>query len=54
MLIKFWTSFFTALFANPIVKVTALTIFYLAILLTLIVMYGKGNFSLHPFVYQGF
>jgi len=31
-----------------------LTIFYLAILLALIVMYGKGDFSTHPFVYQGF
>jgi hypothetical protein len=47
-------SFFTALFTNPIVKVTALTIFSLAILLALIIMYGKGDFSVHPFVYQGF
>lgn len=54
MSIKFWTSFFTALFTNPIIKITALAIFYLAILLALIAMYGKGDFSTPPFVYQGF
>ncbi len=54
MSIKFWTSFFTALFTNPVVKVIALTLFYLAILLALIIMYGQGDFSTLPFVYQGF
>ncbi len=54
MSIKFWTSFFTALFTSPTVKVIALTIFYLAIMLALIIMYGKGDFSTQPFIYQGF
>jgi hypothetical protein len=31
-----------------------LVLYYLAILLALIVMYGRGDFSTPPFVYQGF
>jgi hypothetical protein len=31
-----------------------LVLYYFAILVTLIVMYGHGDFSTPPFVYQGF
>jgi hypothetical protein len=31
-----------------------LVLYYFAILVTLIVMYGRGDFSTPPFVYQGF
>ncbi len=43
-----------ALYANPWVRAAALTLYYLAILLGLILMYGKGDFSTPSFVYQGF
>jgi D-Ala-teichoic acid biosynthesis protein len=46
--------FFTALYTNPSVRVIALTLYYLAIILGLILLYGKGNFSTPPFIYQGF
>jgi len=31
-----------------------LVLYYFAIIVTLIVMYGRGDFSTPPFVYQGF
>jgi hypothetical protein len=31
-----------------------LVLYYFAILVTLIAMYGRGDFSTPPFVYQGF
>jgi hypothetical protein len=31
-----------------------LVLYYLGILVTLIIMYGRGNFSTPPFIYQGF
>ena len=31
-----------------------LVLYYFAIIATLIVMYGRGDFSTPPFVYQGF
>jgi len=31
-----------------------LVLYYLAILMALIAMYGRGDFSTPPFVYQGF
>jgi hypothetical protein len=31
-----------------------LVLYYFAIVATLIVMYGRGDFSTPPFVYQGF
>ena len=43
-----------ALYANPWARVTVLTLYYLAILLGLVLMYGKGDFSTPPFIYQGF
>ena len=40
--------------SNPWVRTSALTLYYLAILLGLIVLYGKGDFSTPSFIYQGF
>ena len=31
-----------------------LTAYYLVVVIALIVMYGRGDFSTPPFVYQGF
>ena len=31
-----------------------LVLYYLAVILVLIAMYGRGNFRAPPFVYQGF
>ncbi len=31
-----------------------LTLYYFAIIVVLILMYGRGDFSTPPFVYQGF
>ncbi len=53
-----WTkrlmNFFTDLYARPTVRVVLLTLYYLAIIAGLILMYGKGNFTTPKFVYQGF
>ena len=44
-----------ALFAQrPLLKRAALALYYLAIILTLVLMYGRGDFSAPPFVYQEF
>lgn len=40
--------------ARPWVHFAALTIYYLGILLGLILIYGKGDFSTPPFIYQNF
>jgi hypothetical protein len=45
---------FTAFFTNPWVRGVLLTLYYLAILAALIIMYGKGDFSTPKFIYQGF
>ena len=47
-------SWVTRLWNNPWLKTLALTLGYLAILLALVWLYGKGDFSTPPFVYQGF
>ncbi|NBV86904.1 MAG: teichoic acid D-Ala incorporation-associated protein DltX [Verrucomicrobia bacterium] len=39
---------------RPALKRLALFLYYLALLLTLIHMYGRGDFSTPPFVYQEF
>ena len=41
-------------FAHPWVRFIALTIYYLGILVALVVLYGHGNFSTPPFIYQNF
>ncbi len=40
--------------ASPWVRTLAFVLYYLAILLGLIILYGKGDFSTPPFIYQGF
>jgi hypothetical protein len=40
--------------AHPILHRVLLVLYYLGIILALIVMYGRGDFSTPPFVYQGF
>jgi hypothetical protein len=42
------------LWAQPWVRFMALTIYYLGILITLMALYSKGNFSTPPFIYQNF
>ena len=39
---------------NPRLRAVALTLYYLAIIAGLIVLYGRGDFSTPSFVYQGF
>jgi hypothetical protein len=36
------------------VRAVCLTLYYLAIIFGLIVLYGRGDFSTPPFIYQGF
>jgi len=45
---------FGAFFARPWVRIAVRTIYYLAILIGLLLIYGKGDFSTPPFIYQGF
>lgn len=46
--------FLLRLTTHPWVRAVALTMYYLAILVGLILLYGRGDFSAPPFVYQGF
>ncbi len=39
---------------NPWVRGLLLTLYYLAILTGLVLLYGRGDFSTPGFVYQGF
>jgi hypothetical protein len=41
-------------FAEPRIRFVALMIYYLGILLGLIALYGQGDFTTPPFVYQSF
>lgn len=49
-----WTPFITGLITKPWVRSAALTLYYLLIILGLILLYGKGDFSTPAFIYQGF
>ena len=40
--------------ARPWLRFVALTIYYLGILVALMALYGQGNFSTPPFIYQNF
>ena len=40
--------------AHPRTRVALLTLYYLAIIAGLLVLYGQGDFSTPSFVYQGF
>jgi hypothetical protein len=39
---------------NPALHRVLLILYYFAIILALLLMYGRGDFSTTPFVYQGF
>ncbi len=54
MWIKLSMHFFTEIYANSWVKTILLVLYYLAILIGLVILYGKGNFKPAPFIYQGF
>jgi hypothetical protein len=41
-------------FAQPRVRFATLTLYYLGILVALVALYGQGDFSTPPFIYQGF
>jgi hypothetical protein len=43
-----------AAFRSPPGRVALLAAYYIAILLLLILLYGKGDFGATDFVYQGF
>ena len=45
---------FRAIAARPLLRGVLLTIYYLAIIAGLVWLYGRGDFSTAPFVYQGF
>ncbi len=49
-----WTRFIRELCANRWVRGGALTLYYATILVGLILLYGKGDFSTPKFIYQGF
>jgi hypothetical protein len=54
MINSHWTASIRAFFSNPWVRGILLALYYLAIIAGLIRMYGKGDFSTPPFIYQGF
>ena len=41
-------------YAHPWVRFVALTAYYLGILVGLVALYGQGDFSTPPFIYQNF
>jgi hypothetical protein len=40
--------------AHPRLRRVLLVLYYIAVIAGLIVLYGRGDFSTPPFVYQGF
>lgn len=50
---KLWTRFTTALFSNRW-RFGVLTLYYTAIIVGLLWLYGKGDFSTPTFIYQNF
>ena len=48
------TAFITTLSADPRARGVGLTLYYLAIIAGLVLLYGRGDFSTPSFVYQGF
>ena len=49
-----WMLFITGILTDPIFRGITLTLYYLLIILGLILLYGKGDFSTPEFIYQGF
>ncbi len=54
MWIKRLTLFITTLRSNMMLRTLLLVLYYLLIIAGLLILYGKGDFSTPPFVYQGF
>ena len=54
MLTRRWMLSITALCHNSWIRLAALTLYYCAIIGGLMWLYGKGDFSMPEFVYQGF
>jgi hypothetical protein len=52
--IEGWAPRLRALAAAPWVRSAALVLYYLAILVGLLLLYGRGDFSTPSFIYQGF
>ncbi len=46
--------FIMGVYTNPLGHGILLTLYYLAIIVGLVLMYGKGDFSTPKFIYQGF
>ena len=40
--------------AKPALRATALFLYYLGIIIALLLIYGRGDFTTAPFIYQGF
>lgn len=49
-----WIGALRAWSARPGARVALRAIYYLAILVGLLLIYGRGDFSTPPFIYQGF
>jgi hypothetical protein len=48
------TRFTTTLSGSPSLRATLLTVYYIAIVLGMFALYGRGEFNPPPFVYQAF
>ncbi len=46
--------FITAPSTRVVVRTTLFVLYYLLIIAGLLILYGRGDFSTPPFVYQGF
>ncbi|HZQ07993.1 MAG TPA: teichoic acid D-Ala incorporation-associated protein DltX [Anaerolineae bacterium] len=53
MLERTW-QWVTTLSNHPQARMIGMTLLYVAILLALLALYGKGDFSTPPFIYQGY
>lgn len=54
MWIRRWTGSITAAYRSPLGRVILLALYYSAIILGLILLYGNGSLTPTGFVYQGF
>jgi hypothetical protein len=48
------TTICTDLASQPRMRVAGLTLFYVAVLASLVALYGRGDFSTPSFIYQDF
>ena len=53
-MIRRLTGYFTELYRSRWGRVLLLSLYYLAIIAGLVVLYGRGDFVPHEFIYQGF